>query len=91
MEIWGLKLDLVRLKVESIQPAMKSDQENQIFVSAGKGKRELDFLLLRASTHASTASPIPDLDIQMEADRRSRLGLEEEIRKERHERHEMKL
>ncbi|KAC9702933.1 hypothetical protein E3N88_45364 [Mikania micrantha] len=34
---------------------------------------------------------IHDLEIQMEAKRRSRLKLEEEIRKERHERHEMQL
>ncbi|KAD4982121.1 hypothetical protein E3N88_18792 [Mikania micrantha] len=34
---------------------------------------------------------IHDLEIQMEAERRSRLEMEEEIRKERHERHEIQL
>ncbi|KAD3641697.1 hypothetical protein E3N88_30921 [Mikania micrantha] len=66
--------------------------DHEIPCVTGKGKRELDPLLLRrASTHASAASPIHDLDVQMEADRRSRIGLEEELRKEILELHEMQL
>ncbi|KAL8267904.1 hypothetical protein R6Q59_001702 [Mikania micrantha] len=41
--------------------------------------------------HCDTVMMIHDLEIQMEAERRSRLEMEEEIRKERHERHEIQL
>ncbi|KAD6453074.1 hypothetical protein E3N88_07779 [Mikania micrantha] len=41
-EIWRLKFDLVRLKVDNIRPEMKSDQENQIFMSAGPSRTTED-------------------------------------------------